>query len=309
MNFRKTLAVFFALTLIFFNVDFVLAKGGGGGRGGGFSGGGRSFSGGSRSFSGGSRPSAPSRPAPSRPAPSSPSVKAPSSVPKSPSSDRSFSGGPSAPSVKQPVAPSKPSTTYDAAKQKAQQQESSRQALGASKAKERPAQQTTTSASRDRERDLRRDLNYQKMENRDLRQRQFYGSYYNRPIPSYYRSYNDGFNIWFWMWLMDRPRHDRDTWVYNHRDSMDPQRYAELRKQDSDLDRRLQTLEAQGVKKDSSYVPPGVDRDLMYSDEKAKQVYAEANKSSFPWGWLFGLLIFGALIYLVFYGKFFRRRQ
>ncbi len=323
MNIKKMTAIVFALTLTFAGFDLSDAARGGFGGGGsrGFSGGGsRGFSGGgSRGFSGGgskgfsgggggwSKPSAPSF-RPSAPRPSAPSVRPPSSP------GRGFFGGSSSPAARPQAVPPKPSTTYDTNKQKAAERERSRQNFEASKAKERSAQKPSVSSrpsrqEQERIRDLQRDLNYEKMKNRDLRQRQFYSGYYNRPIPSYYHSYNDGFNIWFWMWLMDRPRHDRDTWVYNHRDSIDPQRYAELRRQDADLDRRLQALETQGVAKNPSYVPPGIDRDMMYSDEKVKEVYAEANRSSFPWGWAFGILIFGGGIYLVFYGRFFRRRS
>lgn len=143
-------------------------------------------------------------------------------------------------------------------------------------------------------RDLKRDLNYERWQNRESRKDRYYGTYYSRPSPFSQTYYNDPFgNVWFWLWLMDRPR-ERDTWIYHHRDQIDPARMAELRQKDADLDRRLYELENQGVKRDSSYVPVDLqnDKDLVYDDSVAKQAYEEANKSSFPWMWI-GLAILG----------------
>ncbi len=154
--------------------------------------------------------------------------------------------------------------------------------------------------------DLKQGLNYQKMENRSLRQQQTLGGYYNHPAPTIV--YRDNFNIFFWLWLLDRPTRERDTWAYNHRDQMDPARYEELKRNDKDLERRLQELERQGVKKDSLYVPAGIDRDLMYSDEHVKKAYEEKTASGFPWLWVFVGLALAGCVYLVFYAKLFRKR-
>ena len=107
---------------------------------------------------------------------------------------------------------------------------------------------------------------------------------------------------------MDRPRADRDTWVYNHRNEIDPARYEELKRKDADLEQRLKELEAQGAKKDPSYVPPGIDRDQMYSDDYVQKAFDEKNKSHFPWGWVIGIVVVLGVTYLVFFARIFRRR-
>lgn len=288
----KSIAILLAFFFIAFLPSGLLAKGGGGGGGGG-----RSFGGGSRSYSSPSRSySAPSR---SYSSPSSPSrsYSSPSTPTPSPSTKPDYTA-PSTP---------KPKTDFDSAARQAQQRQESKKSFDTAKAERAPKQVASSgyTAKDQRIRDLRRELNYQKMENRSLRQQQTFGGYYGRST-SYH--YNDGFNIWFWLWLMDRPHHERDTWVYNHRDQMDPARYEELKRNDKDLENRLKALEEKGVTKDPTYTPSGIDKDLMYSDEKVAEVYKEANTSKFPWGWLgLGLLAVG-LIYLMFFARLFRRR-
>lgn len=311
----KSVAILLAFFFITFLPSGIFAKGGGGGGGGSrsYSGGSSSSGGSSRSYGGGSSSYGSSR-----------SYSSGSSSSSS-SSSRSYSGGssssgssrsystPSVPSAPSPSysygssSSSKPKTNYDSAARQAQQKQESKKSFDAAKA-ERVPQQTTTSSrgyQDQRVRDLKRDLSYAKMENRNLRQQQTFGGYYGRATPYHY---NDGFNIWFWLWLMDRPHHERDTWVYNHRDQMDPARYEELKRNDKDLENRLKALEENGATKDPTYAPSGIDKDLMYSDEKVAEVYKEANTSKFPWGWLgLGLLAIG-LIYLMFFARMFRRR-
>ncbi len=98
--------------------------------------------------------------------------------------------------------------------------------------------------------------------------------------------------------------HDRDTWLYNHKDQMDPVRYEEMKQKDKELEARLKVLETQGAQKDPSYIPPGVERDLMYSDEYVKSAYVEKTKSGFPWIWVFvSLLVVTGMAYFVFIRK------
>lgn len=151
--------------------------------------------------------------------------------------------------------------------------------------------------------DLRRDLNYERMQNRQLRQDNFYANYSGRQNPFTRTTFSDPFgNIFFWLWLSDRPQHQRDEWVYHHRDEIDPARYGELRQRDRDLDRRLAELERSGVKRDPSYTPPEFkdNQDLIYGDDVVEGAYKKANKSSFPWFWTIGLFaLVGAVGYIV----------
>ena len=57
------------------------------------------------------------------------------------------------------------------------------------------------------------------------------------------------------------------AWAYHHRYDMDPARYQALVAQDQQLEARVEQLEAQQAPRDPNYAPPGVDRDLMYSDQ------------------------------------------
>lgn len=143
--------------------------------------------------------------------------------------------------------------------------------------------------AKERARSLSPNLSEERMGSRQARERVIYSDYSSRPIPQSYRSYNDGINIWFWMWLMDRPQY-RDQYIYHHQQDMDPSRLSDLRAKDADLDSRLKSLETQGVKRDSSYVPPGVDADLTYSDDEVSRVYKAKTSSRFGY-YLFGFIV------------------
>jgi hypothetical protein len=144
------------------------------------------------------------------------------------------------------------------------------------------------------------------IDTRPAREASVFRRYYTtQPIPVVY---HDSFNPWFWLWLMDRGQHDRDLWIYNHRDEMDDARYHDLLQKDADLERRLHDIQQQGVTPDSSYTPPGVDQDLMYNDDEVKQAYNEGTTHP-QWG-LFGASLTAiGLAYLIFFVPMFRRRR
>jgi hypothetical protein len=142
------------------------------------------------------------------------------------------------------------------------------------------------------------------LETRPARESSIFRSYRSQPVTVYH----DSFNPWFWLWLLDRGQRDRDLWVYNHRDEMDQQRYHDLEQKDKDLEHRLHDLEQQGVARDPSYTPPGVDQDLMYDDTRVQQAYTE--KHSHPaWDLLFGSAAIVAGAYLIFFVRIFRPRR
>jgi hypothetical protein len=86
--------------------------------------------------------------------------------------------------------------------------------------------------------------------------------------------YRDPYDSLFWWWLLDRSLDDRAYWTYHHRYDMDPARYQALVANDQQLEARVEQLESQQAPRDPSYVPPGVDRDLMYSDHYVSQTYS-----------------------------------
>jgi hypothetical protein len=86
--------------------------------------------------------------------------------------------------------------------------------------------------------------------------------------------YNDPYNSLFWWWLLDRSLDDRAWWAYHHRYDMDPARYQALVATDQQLETRVQQLEAQQAPRDPNYVPTGLDRDLMYSDQYVTRAYS-----------------------------------
>jgi hypothetical protein len=55
---------------------------------------------------------------------------------------------------------------------------------------------------------------------------------------------------------------------------MDPARYAALAATDQQLEARVAELEQQQVPRDAAYVPSGLERDLMYSDDYISRSYS-----------------------------------
>jgi hypothetical protein len=96
-----------------------------------------------------------------------------------------------------------------------------------------------------------------------------FNPYASRPVVVYH----DPYGSLFWWWLLDRTLDDRAWWTYHHRYDMDPARYQALVASDQQLQARVEQLEAQQVSRDTNYVPPGLDRDLMYSDGFVAHAY------------------------------------
>ena len=151
-------------------------------------------------------------------------------------------------------------------------------------------------------------LSSRQYETRSERSRTVYHHYYNRTPPIYAGpTYSDPFgNMFFWMWLMDRP-HERDQFIYNHSDSIDPARLAELKKSDAELAARLVALEAGGAVKDPTYVPKDLDPDLMYDDETVKEVVEKGQNegSGHPILWsLLAITVVGGVCYFGFIRRY-----
>ncbi|HVM49287.1 MAG TPA: hypothetical protein VMU04_14750 [Candidatus Acidoferrum sp.] len=101
-------------------------------------------------------------------------------------------------------------------------------------------------------------------------------------------TYNDPYGSLFWWWLLDRSLDDRAWWAYHHRYDMDPARYQALLAADQNLEARVEQLEAQPTPRDPNYVPTGLDRDLMYSDDYVARAYGNRPTA-------FGIIAFWAL--------------
>lgn len=83
--------------------------------------------------------------------------------------------------------------------------------------------------------------------------------------------YHDNYNIFFWLWLLDRSADERAMWAYHHQVDLDARRMEELRRKDAELDVRLKRLEGQS--KNGNYSPKGIEEDLMYTDNYVDAVY------------------------------------
>jgi len=97
-----------------------------------------------------------------------------------------------------------------------------------------------------------------------------FNPYYTRPMVIY----RDPYDSFFWWWLLDRSLDDRAWWAYHHRYDMDPARYEALMEHDQQLETRVAQLETQQAPRDANYTPPGLDRDLMYSDGYVEHAYS-----------------------------------
>ncbi len=129
---------------------------------------------------------------------------------------------------------------------------------------------------------LRRELDRQKWVNRDLREQTRYGNYYTNystlwPVGVVY---HDSFSNYFWLWLLAQNLDTRASWAYNHYDAMDQSRYREMLARDANLEARIRQLETEKAQRNPTYVPSGIDADLMYNDEYVDAVYNPTSSSS-----------------------------
>jgi len=139
---------------------------------------------------------------------------------------------------------------------------------------------------------------------RPVRVYSVFNPYYSRPVVIY----NDPYNSLFWWWLLDRSIDDRAWWAYHHRYDMDPARYQALVANDQQLETRVEQLEAQQAPRDPSYTPPGVDRDLMYSDHYVQQAYSNRPTSVGVFAfWVLAvptsLMVTGFFIWLIWFKR------
>lgn len=126
---------------------------------------------------------------------------------------------------------------------------------------------------------LRRQLDEERWANRKLREEQAYRNYTSPPSVVLY---NDPYHTLLNYWLMQRAAEERARWVYNHRDSMDPRRYQDLREKDRQLEERVRELEATQTPREPAYTPKGIDPDLVYNERYAEAAYNPKKVESPP---------------------------
>jgi hypothetical protein len=142
------------------------------------------------------------------------------------------------------------------------------------------------------------------LSSRPVRIYNVFNPYASRP----WVTYQDPYNSLFWWWLLDRSIDDRAYWAYHHRYDMDPARYQALVASDQQLETRVEQLEAQQTPRDPAYTPPGVDRDLMYSDHYVQQAYSNRPTTSGAFAfWLLAvptaLGVTGFFIWLIWFKR------
>lgn len=151
-----------------------------------------------------------------------------------------------------------------------------------------------------------RDLNSDTLSTRTERARKTYGNNYNTYNTYHYPTYHDHYSNSFMSHLMTLSLMDQAMWWYSHRNYVDQSRYNEALAQNAALKTQIMMLEQQKVTADPNYVPPGIDKDLMYDDEYVQNVYNTQNQISF---WLvikytlyvaIPCLIIYIIVYLVF---------
>lgn len=275
------------------------------------------------------RPAAPSpspkfsapTPAPPVAAPPAQKWSAPAASPAAPSTPAAGTSPWSAPKGQEPQKSVAPAPVPQAGAQKpgvtkqennpaaqAMKEQQSKKTFEESKARDAVASRGTTSNGynvdpKDRKiQNLRSQLSYERRQNRDLREQVYYRSY----APVYY---HDSFSPFFaGYFLAQLTAQDRAYWYYHHYDDMDPARRVYFMQQDPTLAARVAELERQNVQRDSSYVPPQMqkDPDVMYSKEYVQAV-ADApgtpiqSSSSLTWLWvLLSLTLVGVGVYFFF---------
>lgn len=168
--------------------------------------------------------------------------------------------------------------------------------------------------------DVRKYVTHERYVTYDNRASSFYGSSYGTP-----HYYNDSFSPFLFGYLMSSAMnsHDRASWMYHHRDSMDEARYREMLAKDAKLEAEIAKLKENSVPVDPDFVPEGMDKDIMYDKQfinaslgvdqdfdpsaglppVATATTSQSSGSS-TFLWVFGIMIlvvvFGVLGYLVF---------
>lgn len=104
-------------------------------------------------------------------------------------------------------------------------------------------------------------------------------------------------------------------WVYHHRDQLSDERYKDLLAKNKDLEQQIKALEEKKIAKDPNYAPTGVDKDLMYSDDYAKQVQSDKDQEDADdtrWIWLLSIVFVPVVIGVsgwIGYQVFFKKRS
>lgn len=104
----------------------------------------------------------------------------------------------------------------------------------------------------------------------EAKRQTFYQTYYSNPTYTreiHHYHYRDSYSPFFMLWLLDRSSDERAMWAYHHRNDMDQDRYKEMLKKDTELEKKIQELEAKGIQKDPNYKPQDIDNDLMYKSD------------------------------------------
>jgi hypothetical protein len=118
--------------------------------------------------------------------------------------------------------------------------------------------------------ELRRQLDHERWVNRRQREEQFYRPWWSTPPVI---TYHDAYNPFFDFWLLQQSLDTQTLWLYNHRDTMDQQRYQDLLQKNRMLEDRVRQLEADKKPRDPTYTPPGIPPDLVYNDSYARSAY------------------------------------
>jgi hypothetical protein len=130
-----------------------------------------------------------------------------------------------------------------------------------------PAGKDVPIAKNDKSADyLRGRLDESRWQNRSQRTDTFYGSYYSRYPSTVIVHYNDSYHPYWNYWLASQTIDVMSLWVYHHQMSMDQARLNAMYAQNADLRARVAALERQGIPRDVTYTPRGVDADMMYDD-------------------------------------------
>jgi hypothetical protein len=212
-------------------------------------------------------------PAPSSPAPppASPGRKASFGSPQR-VTGRTYSSGESTAAPPQSSKP--PTRGYDATAGAAQRRQESK-AVYTRGNQPKPTyadgkgQQRPVDPKDQRIEQLRRELDEQRWANRQQREQQYYGPYMSQPVVVYH----DPYNSFFWWWLLAQSQDQRALWAYHHQADMDQARYQDLLARDRALEAKVHELEGRQVPRDPTYTPPGIDPDLVYTDDYVTAAY------------------------------------